>query len=387
MLRQVLAVLLAVLLCAAPAEQLAASGTEAGPPSAEAIARAVLDSQPDGDGLLARTGEELDLYLTGLYGFEDQIWSDAAVYAAEGVDGREVAVFRLSSMNLFSKTVADALEEHRKNRAADFSGYVPDQEALLERAKVVTGWGCVALLACEDMDAAVAAFEQAAGGAEVYAPSGLTPADTRWFLPFDPPNAFDMSLYDTSAVVAAYASGDESGLSERDAALLGRCREVLAECVSEGMSDFEKERRVYAWLTAYGEGHQDESVFDPRTPLGQEDNTNPYGVLVRGYGICLGFAATFQLLMDLAEVECVTVVGARKENRQDHAWNMVRLEGEWYCVDPTLDITAWKAYQRYEYFNVTSGYLRRKDFQWDYLSVPEAVATRFCWDGTGEVPQ
>lgn len=385
-MKGLLSVALILSLLAAPAaERPKAPGRQ--PSTADSIARAVLSSQPDGGDYTCRFGEDERLYLAGLYGLEDWIYTDAAVYAVGGADAREIAVVRPASMTSNSPAIAAGLEEYRRNRQADFDGYLPDQATLVERGVVTYGWGWVALLLCGNMDAATAAFEDAAGGGAVYAGTELTPADTRWFQPFDPPNKFDMSLYDTSAILAAYRSGDESGLSAWDAALLSRCREVLAGCVTGEMTDFEKERRIYGWLVEYGQEHKDLSVHDPRTLLGQADNTNPYGVLVEGRGICLGYATTFQLLMELAGVECVTVVGARKENREDHAWNMVRLEGEWYCVDSTLDITVWAAWGRYEYFNVTSARLREKDFQWDYLHVPEGAATRFYWNGAGEPPQ
>ena len=62
-----------------------------------------------------------------------------------------------------------------------------------------------------------------------------------------------------------------------------------------------------------------------------------------------------QLLMDLAGVECITVVGASSGSTSDHAWNMVRLEGEWYCVDPTWDDQV--TYISYDYFLVSDGHM------------------------------
>ena len=109
-------------------------------------------------------------------------------------------------------------------------------------------------------------------------------------------------------------------------------------------------------------------------------------MLVGKYGICLGFATTFQLLMDMADVECITVVGAAFNSAEYHAWNMVKLEGEWYCVDVTWDegnTVAWK----HRYFNVTSDFMRQTDHQWDYENTPEATATRFRWDGQGDKPE
>jgi transglutaminase/protease-like cytokinesis protein 3 len=136
-------------------------------------------------------------------------------------------------------------------------------------------------------------------------------------------------------------------------------------------------------------GAYDTTVYDRRTPQGQADNTDPYGMLVGGYGICLGYATTFQLLMDLAGVECITVVGAAADSTEDHAWNMVRLEGEWYCVDPTWDDNSHdtSVKSRHRYFNVTSDHMAQTNHQWDYENTPEAIATRFRWDGTGPLPQ
>lgn len=411
MLKQYISLALALCLltsCAAPAaesptplpSETAAETPQGEGTTADAIAQAILESQPDPSGYTAQTGEDLELYLT-LYGLEDLFLKDAAVYAAAGVDGREVAVLRLDSMNNQFSAVTAALEEYRQDRAADFFGYAPEQAALIEGGAVTGGWGCAVLLLCQDMEAAQAAFEAAAGqgGAEPSEPTptpaeetglppepsaalpeptpglgpDLTAEDTRWFIPFDPPNQVDMTLYDTSAILAAWETGDREGLSEKDAAILAAAEEALAG-IPEGVSDYAKELTLHDWLL--DRANYDRSVHDPHTPEGRENNKDPYGTLVNGYGICLGYAASFQLLMDLAGVECITVVGASKESREDHAWNMVKLAGEWYCVDPTWNDTNNNPDERarHNYFNCTSAYMRQTNHQWDYQNVPEATA-------------
>ncbi len=87
--------------------------------------------------------------------------------------------------------------------------------------------------------------------------------------------------------------------------------------------------------------------------------------------------------MDMAGIECITVTGAGYQNRDNHAWNMVNLNGEWYCVDPAWDHNHPEIYQDYpiedlmqfyKYFNVTSQYMADTDHQWDYDNTPEATA-------------
>lgn len=452
--------------CMAPAEP-----EETGVPApegyvtAQQAAQAVVDSQGDLEGLPQLEQEDRDFYLTELYGLEEGTWTEAAIFAASGVDAREVAVIRLSNEEEW-ETVCESLEEYRRSRLADFVGYAPEQAALVEAGRVVSIDGYAALLICGDTEDAQVALNQCLTGegetgpapesepptqaptptpeptetppeptqtsiptetvepTETPVPAGtaspaptaeptaapspepvptptpvptaqvLNPGlDISGFTPFNPPNEYDMTPYDTAAIRAAYASGDASGLSEKDAAILSRCRGVLEECVTPDMSDFEKELALHDWLVEHCT--YDQSVHDHHTPKGQPDNTNPYGPLVRGYGICLGYATTFQLLMDLSGVECITVVGASSDSTGDHAWNMVRLEGEWYCVDPTWDdptgierITdqGQKTRLHHRYFNVTSEYMRQSNHQWDYQNVPEATAARFLWTGEGALP-
>ena len=142
------------------------------------------------------------------------------------------------------------------------------------------------------------------------------------------------------------------------------------------MSGLEKETAIYGWVVHnvdYDWTHQNIMVPTPR------ESFTPYGGLVNHTAVCLGYAMTFQLLCDLAEVECITVVGAAFNSEEDHAWNMVRLNGKWYCVDVTWDANAREngghgQPKDWDYFNVTSEDMANSDHQWDYANIPEATA-------------
>lgn len=189
------------------------------------------------------------------------------------------------------------------------------------------------------------------------------------------PNQEDMSVYDTSAIVTAWAEGDPDRLSAYDRAIYDSAKDVLEDILQDDMGDFSKEAAIYEWViqsVEYDWSHTDVMEETPR------ESYTPYGGLVNRTAVCLGYAATFQLLAELAGIECVTVVGAANSSADDHAWNQVRLGGEWYCVDVTWD---WPYREEgtmngreWRYFNVTSDYMARTGHQWDYDNVPEATA-------------
>ncbi|HJC40437.1 MAG TPA: DUF4358 domain-containing protein, partial [Candidatus Intestinimonas pullistercoris] len=380
MKRTIRALLLSLALCAGltacgrTAEETPAPGV-----SSEALAQAVLASQADGGELTPLTGEALTDHLTAFCGLET--WEEAAVYLGSGMDAREVTVVLLSDEDAAAQA-AETLEDYRVDRQGDFFGYAPEEADRLERAAVLHSGRYAALLSCDDPEAAEAAFaaclagealptpevpvetvepspvlpesppaleeteppEETAALAETQVPVTEAPVpsetppppvspepvreivnpglDTSGFTPFDPPNEANMEIYDTSAIRAAWETGDESGLSEKDAEILARCREVLEEIVTEDMTDFEKELAVHDWIVR--NGSYDQTVYSNSAHSGRTGYRDPYGILVGGYGNCLGYSSTFQLLMDLCGVECVTVVGAAYGSREDHAWNMVR---------------------------------------------------------------
>ncbi len=195
---------------------------------------------------------------------------------------------------------------------------------------------------------------------------------------FTDPEKNDMTVYDTAAIMEAWRNRDASGLGMYDRAIYDAAETVLAQILTDGMSDFEKEQAIYAWLT--WNVIYDWTMTDPKVETGR-DSFTPYGSLVNRQAVCLGFASAFQLLMNMADLECITVVGAAFESTKDHAWNMVRLDGVWVCADPTWDIRSsrttdpeWEHWgiDSWAFFNVTSDYMAETDHQWDYGAVPEA---------------
>lgn len=71
-----------------------------------------------------------------------------------------------------------------------------------------------------------------------------------------------------------------------------------------------------------------------------------YGALVNKESVCEGYAKSFKAVMDRLGVPCVCVQGyadgSGDEVYEPHMWNYVRVEGQWYIVDPTYNSSSNK---------------------------------------------
>ena len=350
------------------------------------MAQAIRQSQeaPPGMTQLLPGDGVYEAYVAESYGLPAEDVADGAILAAGGASAQEIAVLRLAE-GADPEGAAEALRSYLDGRLGAFTGYLPEEAALLEGGAVVARGSYLALLVCPDTAAAEEAFaacftqappEETEPAAESAAPSAApTPAPTPTPAPWS---------YSEDRLLEAWAAGDWSALAAEDRAILDVCAQVIADVVPADGSDYDRELAVHDWMVAHGS-------YDSNTlsqlPDFQENpnNDNPYGFLVDGRGICLGYASTFQLFMRLLGIECITVEGTAHGGTADHAWNQVYLDGAWYCVDVTWDDPttsgAVSARTAHRYFNVTSQFLRGSDHQWDQASAPEATGTALAWAG------
>ena len=324
----------------------------------------------------------------------DQYVDFAAGFWGDSLYDHEVTVF-LADSEEDAEALAETLSSYRTARAEEIRAEGDTALAEVWENGQTASFGRYAVLIVSDyVEAAVLLFPRAVNDPDtggflrryVQGLQPVKPADPDPDYPdrtrFVPPNEEDMSIYDTSAILAAWEARDPSSLSGDDRAIYDAAEAVLAEIMREDMTEVEKEVAAYGWLVNnvdYDWTHQDALAETDRRSYG------PYGGLVNRAAVCLGYAASFQLLMDMSGVECITVVGAAFNSTGDHAWNMVKLDGEWYCVDVTWDdpITSspfpLPASTTHMYFNVTSAFLRQRDHQWDEAAVEEAAGTALAW--------
>ena len=333
----------------------------------------------EGKGLeLLDDGDQaaLEAYVKGAYGLTSDQRMECAIARGTGDFAFEIAVFRVEAA---VGNVEQSLNIYLNEREAQFDPST-DNAKLLHQAITIVSDNYVVLLACPNAEDMAWTFANAAGTMGYGCSPRYRYLDTDPNYPdrcaFTAPNKDDMSLYDTAPILSAWEAGDPSGLSKEDRKIYDAAQKVLKKVLKDGMSDYEKEVAIYEWVVDhvdYDWTHQDRMKTTPR------ESFTPYGGLVKHTAVCLGYATTFQLLMDLAGVECITVPGAAFSSQEDHGWNMVKLNGEWYCVDVTWDanyreIGGKGVEEDWDYFNVTSSYMAESDHQWDYANTPEATA-------------
>ena len=74
--------------------------------------------------------------------------------------------------------------------------------------------------------------------------------------------------------------------------------------------------------------------------ISKENIYNIYGALVNRECVCEGYAKSYKFLLNKAGIDCVIVIGKATNSQgqtENHSWNYVELDGNWYAVDVTWD--------------------------------------------------
>lgn len=136
------------------------------------------------------------------------------------------------------------------------------------------------------------------------------------------------------------------------------------------------------------------STFEKSEEAGNYNQTiyNAFsgGTSKQGNIQCAGYAKAMQYLCDKVGIDCMVITGTN-EKGTSHAWNKVKVEGEWYNIDATWDdpilSTPITNYLRYSFFLVPDEWINEKSHfnintvtlkdgeKVKYYDTPKATAT------------
>lgn len=161
-------------------------------------------------------------------------------------------------------------------------------------------------------------------------------------------------------------------LSDKDTAVLDKINEILSKTVNDSMTDYQKELAIHDYL-AQNYKYDYENYKNDTLP---DESYTLYGLLIKGTGVCQAYAEAMEVLLNSVGVECQMVTGTSKE--ENHAWNIVKLDNEYYMVDTTWDDPTpdEPGAVNYSYFNLTDSQMA-EDHTWDKSKWPAANGTKY----------
>ena len=153
----------------------------------------------------------------------------------------------------------------------------------------------------------------------------------------------------------------------------GRASEWLSDIPSDA-SEYDKVKAVYEKI-----------IFSTDYDLNASDNQNIASVFLGNSSVCQGYAKATQYLLNHLGVMCTLVQGT-VDTGEAHAWNLVRVDGDYYYVDTTWGDASYRMEDgsgqeelpeiNYDYLCVTTQELLRTHRIESVVDMPECTATQ-----------
>ena len=160
--------------------------------------------------------------------------------------------------------------------------------------------------------------------------------------------------------------------------------EIVNKVVKKDMKDYEKELALHDYLV--NNAQYDKRLFTGNMP---EESFSDYGVLIKGTGVCEGFAEAMNRLLIAAGIDSKMVVGEANNGSEwvGHAWNMAKIGGQYYQLDSTWDDPLTNDGSKvltHTYFNITDKQIS-KDHKWNGADYPKCNSTTYNFNNLNVV--
>lgn len=150
---------------------------------------------------------------------------------------------------------------------------------------------------------------------------------------------------------------------EQNALALGKVEQIV-EAMPSGLTDMEKVKYVNDYIVVNTKYNLDS----------KESPYTPYSILLQGEGVCEGYALAALLLFDELEIEAKYISGDAVPGGP-HAWNLVKLDNQWYHLDITWNdpLPDQGNKVHYDYYLISDQKIAQ-DHVWSKEDYPTAVA-------------
>ena len=162
--------------------------------------------------------------------------------------------------------------------------------------------------------------------------------------------------YSDATRIMAWLEGRLDRLSDHETKVFNAAKAVHDALVTPGMSEYDQVKVFHDWLV-------NNTEYDTSA---NESSYDAAGPLLYHRAVCDGYSKALDLLCYLSGIDCVRINGVG--NGGGHAWNKVKIDGQWYNVDVTWDDpVSTRPILRYDYFLVSDDVLA-KDHSWTAYS-------------------
>lgn len=167
----------------------------------------------------------------------------------------------------------------------------------------------------------------------------------------------------------AYASGDLTGLTERERMAVELASAYFQEVYPWDADEVTRERSIFDFINESCTYWTDDGTY----PGEYEGFRSAVGVLLDGKANCMGYSDAFLMLGRMAGFEVHLLSG--EYDGGGHRWNVIQIGGQWYFVDATIDYSLKTVAERYLFFN-SSQQLLSLTHSWEEeaLFIPVAVS-------------
>jgi hypothetical protein len=162
-------------------------------------------------------------------------------------------------------------------------------------------------------------------------------------------------------------------LNDNDRLVLEKITDIQKKIISPSMNSIQKERVVHDYLISTSKYDHENYLKNTIPP----ESYTPYGLLFNHVAVCQSYAETFMLFMILLNIECYMVTGKVKNevlNSNNHAWNIVKINGKYFHVDVTFDnpIPYTIGMISHNYFNRSDDFML-KTHCWNFGQYPPCL--------------